>query len=138
VDQPLAGQRVLVVDDNDDGRWLVGTILLCHGASVDLAGSVREAIHLYRSARPDVIVSDIGMPEQDGMDLIRTLRAEGDERVRSTPAIAVTGYTSDEDRALALEAGFDVFLARPFDPTELVRAVVDLLGHGRGERRSPE
>jgi CheY-like chemotaxis protein len=131
VEQSLTGCRVLVVDDNDDGRWLVGTILLCYGAVVDLASSVDEALGLYREASPDVVVSDIGMPELDGTDLIRALRTQDGETGRTIPAVAVSGYTSEEDRAEALAAGFDEFLARPFDPDHLVWTVARLIARKR-------
>src|SRR6185295_931798 len=121
----LDGLRVLVVDDDPDTRELVTTLLDTSGARVRTAASVAEALALLERWPADLLVSDIGMPEQDGYALIREVRA----RQRGNgllPAVALTAYAREEERAKALEAGFQVHVAKPFDPPELLALIADL------------
>jgi PAS domain S-box-containing protein len=119
----LDGLRILVVEDEADTRELLERLLENHGARVTAAASAREAIAQFRACRPDMLVSDIGLPDIDGYDLIRMIRDEtaGDEPV--VPAIALTAYASSEDRARALRAGFQDHLSKPIDLAELIATV---------------
>ncbi|HYT77503.1 MAG TPA: ATP-binding protein [Vicinamibacterales bacterium] len=124
----LDGIRVLVVDDEADAREIMATALEASGASVELAASARAAFEILERTSVDVLVSDIAMPDEDGFALIRKVRASLAGRVASIPAAAVTAFTGAEDRAHALAAGFHLHLAKPFEPTELIRTV-DKLAH---------
>ncbi len=122
----LAGRRILVVDDDPDARNLLATILGRAGGDVIVVASADEALETLRRWRPDVLVSDIGMPGDDGYVLIRkgrALRAEEGSQVR---ALALTAYARSEDRALALEAGFHTHIAKPVDPLELTALIAGL------------
>jgi signal transduction histidine kinase/ActR/RegA family two-component response regulator len=121
----LAGLRILVVEDEADSRELLTEVLSKYGASVDAVGSSDEALRRVREPRderPDVIVSDLGMPTADGFELIRKLRALDSERGR-IPAVAVTGYANAEERQRALAAGYQAHIAKPIDPLVVVAAV---------------
>jgi signal transduction histidine kinase/ActR/RegA family two-component response regulator len=120
----LAGVTVLIVDDQADARDLIARVLEESAATVVSAASAGEALRLVERARPDVLVSDIGMPDVDGYELLRRVRAIGPDRGGSVPAIAVTAFARVEDRARALRAGFVVHVAKPVDAAELVSAVV--------------
>jgi CheY-like chemotaxis protein len=124
----LEGLRVLIVDDEADARDLLTTILEHSGAQVTAAASAGEALSLVLQSRADVLVSDIAMPKVDGYALIRQVRELGAERGGDIPALALTAYARDSDRTLALEAGFQVHLPKPYDPDELVRVVARLAG----------
>lgn len=119
----LDAVRVLVVDDDEDARLLAAHLLADAGADVTSAGSVREALEAAASRVFDVLVSDVGMPVETGYDLIRALRSDGDPAHAALPALAVTAYAREEDRRVALLAGFDGHLAKPVDPAQLVAAV---------------
>ncbi|SFU52415.1 ATP-binding protein [Pseudoduganella namucuonensis] len=119
----LAGLRVLVVDDEADARELIKRILGdCH-ASVSTAASAAEALALVESLRPALLVSDIGMPEVDGFELLAKVRALGPERGGAVPAIALTAFARAEDRLRALETGFSDHVSKPVEPAELLDAV---------------
>jgi len=124
---PLAGVRVLAVDDEADARAVLRAILEQHGAEVRLAASAAEALSLVSSWRPDVLVSDIGMPESDGYELMLRVRALGQKGGGFVRAVALTAYASDEDARLARHAGFDRHLPKPVDAAQLVRHLVELL-----------
>jgi PAS domain S-box-containing protein len=124
----LDGLRVLIVDDEADARDLLTTILEHSGAKVTAAASAGEVLDLLLQSRADVLVSDIAMPKVDGYALIRQVRELGAERGGDIPAVALTAYARDSDRTLALEAGFQVHLPKPYDPDELVRVVARLTG----------
>ena len=119
--------RVLVVEDEPDARALVRRVLADCDAEVRTAGSVEEALELLRTGTPDVLVSDIGMPDQDGYDLIRRVRLMGNG-FRELPAVALTAYARAEDRNRALDAGYQVHVAKPVEPAELVTTVANLAG----------
>lgn len=126
----LAGLRVLVVDDEADARELLSAVLEHHGAEVMTAGCVDEALPLVQRARPNALVSDIGMPGADGYDLIRRVRALPPAEGGATPATALTGFARPEDGQRAIAAGFTTHLAKPVDPAELVETVRRLADAG--------
>jgi CheY-like chemotaxis protein len=123
----LSGLRILVIDDEKDSRELVQKILEERAAEVVTAGSAAEGLEAVRRRRPDVLLSDIGMPERDGHDFIRAVRALGDE-YRQIPAVALTAFARPDDRRLAMLAGFQVHLAKPADAAELCAVVASLAG----------
>lgn len=125
----LAGVQVLVVEDDADARELTGDILRLHGAGVHAAASGVDALRLLdtHDLPVDLIVSDIGMPQLDGYTLIGRIRAMSHRRVSRAPAVALTAYAGAEDQQRALSAGFDVHLAKPFTPDELVGACTALV-----------
>jgi len=125
---PLDGLQVLIVDDEADARDLLITILEQSGAQVTAAASAGEAFKFLSESRADVLVSDIAMPGVDGYALIRRVRELEAERGEYIPALALTAYARESDRNSALEAGFQVHLAKPFDPDELVDVVAKLAG----------
>jgi PAS domain S-box-containing protein len=127
----LDAVRVLLVDDEPDTRAALSLALEANGASVVQAGSVREALADFDRLRPEVIVSDISMPGEDGYALLRRIRDAGG---RVTPAVAVTGLASTRDREQALHAGFDGYLAKPVQPDVLVDTVEMLAATRRGRR----
>lgn len=124
----LDGVHVLVVDDEADARGVLGMVLERAGAVVVTAGSAREAIEALATGRTDVLVSDLGMPEQDGLDLIRQVRHDGHE-ARHLPAVALTAYVQKDDARTALLAGFQVHLAKPVDAHELISVIARLSRH---------
>lgn len=116
----LKGRSILVVDDEKDARDLLRVILEEHGATVVTVGSVNEAITFLSNGHVDLVVSDIGMPEEDGYQLMRKLRQLPPERGGRVPAIAVTAFTRHEDRLRSLDAGFKYHVAKPVNPSELI------------------
>jgi signal transduction histidine kinase/CheY-like chemotaxis protein len=130
VDEPISldGLDVLVVDDDDDSRDLLRRLLEHSGASARLVGSAQAALEVYRDAPPQLLISDIGMPEMDGYELIRRVREIDRERGRPTPAIALTAFARTEDRNRALLAGYQMHVAKPVAPAELLAAVATLAG----------
>jgi len=124
----LQGVKVLVVDDEEDARILVRRVLEDCGAIVSVAADADEGVEAVNTQRPDVIVSDIGMPIEDGYAFIRRVRALGAERGGQTPAAALTAFARSEDRRLALLAGFKAHVAKPIDPEELIAVVASLAG----------
>jgi PAS domain S-box-containing protein len=118
----IAGMRVLVVDDELDMRKLIATVLQGAGATVVMASSAAEAFHQLTAQSFDALVSDLAMPAEDGHSLTRRIRARDDDKSR-IPAVAVTAYGGPLQRQLALSAGFDDYLKKPFAPQDLVRAV---------------
>jgi len=124
----LSGVRVVVVEDEADTRELLVMALQQCGAEVAAYGSAPEALAALDRAVPDVLLSDIGMPVQDGYDLIHKLRARGPGRGGDVPAAALTAYARAEDRLRALEAGYQTHLTKPVDPSELISTVARLAG----------
>jgi PAS domain S-box-containing protein len=127
-DVRLDGIRLLVVDDEPDTREYVTRLLESHGAVVTAAASAVEALSLFRRDRPDMLISDIGLPEIDGYDLMRRIRQEDASAGGHTPAIAVTAYARAEDRTRALRAGYQGHIAKPVEPAELVSAIASFAG----------
>jgi PAS domain S-box-containing protein len=124
----LDGVRVLVVEDEPDARHLLAAVLQKRGARVFMASSAAEALDLLQRERPDVLLSDIALQDQDGYDLIRKVRSLPQEMGGRTPAAALTGYGRLEDRMRALSAGFQLHAAKPVEPAELVAVVASLAG----------
>jgi len=128
---PLEGAKLLVVDDERDARELLRRILLECRAEVRVAASVAEALSILDHFQPHLLLSDIGMPDQDGFELIRKVRARG-ATAKELPAVALTAFARAEDRRRALLAGFQVHVAKPVDPGELVATIATLLGRTGG------
>ena len=122
--------RVLAVDDEPDARALVKTLLESVNASVAVAADGREALRLADAEKFDVVVCDIGMPGMDGYSVIEAIR-EGSSANARTPAVALTAYARSEDRTKALRAGFQLHIAKPVEPTELITVVASLSGAPR-------
>jgi CheY-like chemotaxis protein len=135
----LAGVRILAVDDEPDARELIGRILGSAGASVALVDSAEAALEWIRRHPVDLVVSDIGMPQMDGYDLIRRVRRLPDPG-GSVPAIALTAYAGPDDRERALLAGYQAHVPKPLELSTLVTAVAEvLLRLGEPEKsRRPE
>ena len=121
--QMLAGVNVLLVDDDSDTLKLMATALSRRQANVTAVSSAGEAIQAIRQKRPDVLVSDIAMPDEDGYGLIEKVRSLENGESQSIPAVAITAYAKEEDRARALSSGFQIYLAKPIELTELVSVV---------------
>lgn len=131
----LTGTSVLVVDDDRDARELIARILTdCH-ATVRIEASAREAFEALRSDLPDLLISDLGMPEVDGFELLSWVRGLGRDRGGLTPAIALTAFARSEDRLRALEAGFNSHISKPVEPSELIAAVASLVRPPAGRSR---
>lgn len=128
----LAGLRVLVVEDDPDARELVTAILEDAGAVVESAESAATGFDAVRRFQPQLLVSDIGMPDEDGYSLIRRVRALGDDEGGTIPSIALTAYTRREDRDKAIVAGFTLHMGKPVSPLALVTAVRALAVRGQG------
>ncbi|HZU83242.1 MAG TPA: PAS domain S-box protein [Polyangiaceae bacterium] len=122
----LGGLRVLVVDDDPDARELLHDLLVSAGARVETAESAAAGLEAVRRFRPDVLVSDIGMPVEDGYTFVRHVRALDRSEGGAIPSIALTAYTRGEDRTKALAAGFTTHVAKPVNPHDLVSAVANL------------
>jgi len=123
--------HVLLVEDDDDSRKLLSTMLKRYGATVTATKSAAEALRAFDSEElPDVLISDIGMPDEDGYELIRKLRAMLPEKGGQTPAIALTGYASRKDRERALASGYQQHMAKPIEQADIVAAIAALLGLG--------
>ncbi|MEG1051745.1 MAG: hybrid sensor histidine kinase/response regulator, partial [Janthinobacterium sp.] len=122
----LRGVTVLLVDDEADARELTARILREHHADVHDAGSVAQALHLLDQVHPDVLVSDIGMPDADGFDLLAQVRARACADAARLPALALTAFAQQQDRQRALDSGFQAWISKPLDPAELVAAVAQL------------
>lgn len=130
---PLPNVRVLVVDDEPDNREIVMMLLSDLGAIVEVAGSAAEGFDLLRTWRPDVIVSDIGMPDEDGFSFMRRVRALSESEGGSVPSLALTALTSVDDRRRGLAAGFTAYMTKPADPKKLASTVADLAAPRRAD-----
>jgi signal transduction histidine kinase/ActR/RegA family two-component response regulator len=119
----LTGVDVLVVDDDEDSRLLMQMTLSRYGAAVTTVASVAQALASIDRAVPDVILSDIGMPHEDGLDLLRRLRARAPEHGGTIPAVAITAYASSADRASTAAAGYQAHVAKPFEAGDVARLV---------------
>jgi CheY-like chemotaxis protein len=122
---PLAGARVLIVDDDPDARELLSELVELAGARTWVAASAREALEALGVFHPDLLVSDISMPVEDGYALIAKIRARPDG-VGKLPAVAVTAYVRQEDARRALDAGYQAHLPKPVDPDTLIESLVRL------------
>ena len=124
----LDGLKLLVVDDEEDALTLVREALSEQGAEVHVAASAHEALEKFTRLRPDVVVSDIGMPEADGFFLIRKIRALPVDQGGRTPAVALTAYARADDANRAFAAGYQMHVAKPVEPTQLATVVANLGG----------
>jgi CheY-like chemotaxis protein len=124
----LEGIKILLVDDDLDSRDFIGFVLEEEGAEVISVSSASEALQALPESKPDVLLSDIGMPEMDGYMLMREVRSWSSEQGGKTPAIALTAYAGEYNQQQALSAGFQMHLTKPAEPAELVAAVARLAG----------
>ena len=115
--------QVLLVDDQDDGRTLTSLVLTEAGASVTAVSSAGEALEWLEEQRPDVLVTDIALPGEDGYALVSQIRRRETEHGGFVPAIALTGFARAEDRTRILAAGFQAHVSKPLDPAELTAAI---------------
>jgi PAS domain S-box-containing protein len=122
----LAGVRVVLIDDEADTRELLQTVLIQAGASVEVGGTASEGLALLQTVRPHVLISDIGMPIEDGYSFMRRVRSLESEPLRDLPALALSAYTRGSDRGKALAVGFTAHLGKPVSPRDLVRTVARL------------
>ena len=127
--QFLKGLRILVVDDEADSRDLVSAILTRCGSEVNCCESAAAGIKAFKSWKPDLLISDIGMPLEDGYSLIKKLRNLKSKHAREIPALALTAYATKEDRARTLSSGFQMHVAKPIDPENLIRSIAKAMGH---------
>jgi CheY-like chemotaxis protein len=121
----LEGLHVLIVDDDKDTLELLGAALKQRDATVTAAQSVAEAMKAIAVSKPDVLVSDIAMPDQDGYELIHKLIAMNSDPAKRIPAVAITAYAKEEDKERALTAGYQSYLAKPIELSEFVAAVAE-------------
>jgi CheY-like chemotaxis protein len=128
--EPLASLEnvnVLLIDDDRDTLQMLSVVLAEHRANVQVAASAAEALEALQWFQPDVFVTDLVMPGEDGysfIDKVRTLSANG---AKQTPAVALTSYVRIEDRARALSSGFNMFVPKPVEPNELIIAIANLV-----------
>jgi len=123
----LEGIKVLVVDDEADARDLLDFILQKAGATVELAASTGEALELLHISRPTILVADIGMPGEDGYELMRRVRALSEQELAQLPAMALTAYARAEERAQAFSAGFQSHMTKPVEPAELIAMIARMV-----------
>jgi CheY-like chemotaxis protein len=128
----LAGAHVLVVDDDGDVRELVGIALREAGAEVSCVASVAEALRVLDLRVPDVVISDIGMPEASGYELVSKIRSSA--HTADVPVVALTAYNRGEDRADAYKAGFDLHIGKPVEPVMLVRTIATAMRRTSAKR----
>jgi PAS domain S-box-containing protein len=130
----LMGVRLLLVDDEADTLEMLGTALRFEGAEVRLASSAAAAREVFRQWQPDIIVSDIAMPDEDGYSLIAGIRELAPDRGGLTPAVAMTAYVRVEDRIRVLSSGFQMYVPKPAEPQELIDALTNLLGNRKNSQ----
>lgn len=124
----LAGLRVLVVDDDEDSRLLLAATLRREGADVEMVDSALGALSSLDEVLPDLVISDIGMPEIDGYELMRRIRRRERDAGGELPAVAITAFTETESREQALAAGFQAFVPKPLDREVLIATLAALTG----------
>jgi CheY-like chemotaxis protein len=127
----LSGIHVLAIDDDEDALTLLRVVLELAGAEVTTVSSAVAALARIDEMKPEVLVVDLGMPEMDGFDFISRIRASSNPHVRKLPAAALTAFARSEDRTKALRSGFEMHLAKPVDPGELVASVATLVRRAR-------
>jgi CheY-like chemotaxis protein len=127
----LRGIRVLAIDDEEDALTLLRTVLESAGAEVTTVASSLAALERIAATRPHALVIDLGMPEMDGFELIARVRSSTNPQIRDVPAAALTAFARSEDRTKALRSGFEMHLAKPVDPGELVASVATLVRRAR-------
>jgi CheY-like chemotaxis protein len=119
----LEGRTVLVVDDNEDSRNVLQAILEAHGARVSTADSVHGARYALAGELPDVLITDLAMPVEDGFGLLDYCRHHADPRLQALPILALTAYGTQQAQDRVLAAGFDAYLAKPVEPAEVGKVV---------------
>ena len=124
----LNGLRILVVDDEADSRELVATVLTRSGGEVRCSQSAADALEAFKEWQPDLLISDLAMPNEDGYSLLRKIRRLRSKRAKEIPAVALSAYASDEDRAISLAKGFQMHLPKPIEPDKLVTSVAEVVG----------
>ncbi len=124
----LEGLEVLVIEDDDDSRELIASILESAKAKVHAVANAKTALADLSKHTFDVIVSDVGLPEMNGLDFMRALRARPADQAKRTPAVALTAYTRASDRTAVMQAGFQAHVPKPVDPGELIATVTNLVG----------
>lgn len=124
---PLAGLKILLVDDEADVRQLMSFVLEEYGATITVVSSAKEALTAFNESLPDILVSDIGMPEMDGYMLIEKLRSLPREKGGEVPAIALTAYAGETNEQKALSSGFQKHIAKPVEPETLMQAITSLV-----------
>jgi signal transduction histidine kinase/integral membrane sensor domain MASE1/CheY-like chemotaxis protein len=131
----LVGLRILAVDDDSDSRDMIEMILNSYGADVVSVGTVREALDVMKRKewKPELLLSDLGMPNEDGYDLIRNVRSTEEHGEDALPAIAITGYAENQESERALDAGFHAHLTKPVDWNELVKTIITYVGKRQTE-----
>jgi CheY-like chemotaxis protein len=117
----------MAIDDEEDALGLLRVVLEAAGAEVVTMSSASDALQRVADAKPDVMVVDLGMPQMDGFEFIGRIRASSDADVRDIPAAALTAFARSEDRTKALDHGFEMHLAKPVDPGELVSSIATLV-----------
>lgn len=128
--------RLLLVDDDQDTLSLLSSVLTEQRAIVQTAASVAEALEQFEWYQPDVLISDLAMPDEDGYALINQVRAREAGNGRQTPAVALTAYVRVRDRTRALAAGFNIFVQKPVEPHELITVIANLVGPGASRFRN--
>lgn len=124
----LQGLRILLIEDDEDTRDVVGRLLETAGAEVLMAGSAREGMEIFRAQRPDLLLVDIAMPGEDGLSFMRRVRALAAQDGGQTPSAALTARAVLEDRLESLRAGFQAHMAKPVPPAELIEVMASLGG----------
>lgn len=132
----LNGLSILIVEDDADSRDMLETVLRSHGADVLTAKDVIEGFGVFRAQRPDILVSDVGLPELDGYDLIRRIRSLSENDGGTTPAIALTGYVSMQDQSKALSAGYQEHLPKPVDTDRLIKSILEFTDANDNTRKT--
>jgi CheY-like chemotaxis protein len=128
----LSGFNILIVDDAADAREMIGFILTEQGANVTTASTVSEAVEKFESSAPDLVISDIEMPDEDGFSLIKKLNDFNKRQKRKIPAIALTAHAGSSERLKVLSAGYRMHLAKPVEPEELLTIVTNF-AHWNGD-----
>jgi CheY-like chemotaxis protein len=123
----LEHMRVLLVDNDPDTLQVLTVMLRERRANVEVARTTDEALEVLEWFNPDVVVSDLALPDEDGYSLIRRIRYGEENTHKGTPAVALTAYVRVEDRARALSAGFNMFVPKPVEPNELLLAIANLV-----------
>jgi CheY-like chemotaxis protein len=133
----LLNARVLIVDDDRDTLEIMRIILDTHGAQTAVAATAAEGLRILRVVRPEVLLSDISLPDQDGCEFVRSIRALPADEGGDTPAVAVSAHVFTAHRERAFDAGFQAFLAKPLNPATLVACVKAIVERARAhlERR---
>jgi CheY-like chemotaxis protein len=132
--ESLQGVRVMAIDDEEDALGLLRVVLEAAGAEVITLSTAVDAIDRIERCRPDALVIDLGMPQMDGFELMGRIRASTNAAVRDIPAAALTAFARSDHRTRALQSGFEMHLAKPVDPGELVASVATLVRRGLRRR----